>query len=157
MVPSRNAFHAAVAAVLLVGLVGNAEPPPAGGKGAKEPRVVFRPVGGSKREFRVPARAAARLARIVAGPGADSELSPRAPRLAPDGTFLLGDVAYHFYAGPGILRRGLEGNRVRTWSDDTLKRLGTAVPRGGRWSQKAFDRWIAELEKPAGAGRKVRE
>jgi hypothetical protein len=125
-----------------------AEPPTDKGK-AKPREVVFRPVtSGKPVEYRLPEKAAARLAELVGKAGREGTVSPDAPRLAPDGTFVLDGKAYHFYAEPGLLRLNPSGNKIEDWNDDTLKRLGKTVPSGGRWSQEAFDRWIAELEKP---------
>src|SRR5262249_26032967 len=81
-----------------------AEPP--ADKGRAKPReVVFRPVTfGKPIEYRLPEKAAARLAELVGKAGREGTVSPDAPRLAPDGTFVLDGKAYHFYAEGGLLR-----------------------------------------------------
>jgi hypothetical protein len=127
--------------------------PPADRGPAKKPEVIFRPeLGGKKQEFRVPDKAAARFAAIVGQAGQVSTLAPNAPRLAPEGQFLQGDTAYYFHAEFGLLHRNLPGNKIETWSNDTLKQLGKTMPSGGRWSSETFEKWIVGLDKPAEGG-----
>jgi hypothetical protein len=148
---NRFALVAVVFAFLLPPL--EAAEPPANRGPAKKPEVVFRPESGSKQqEFRVPEKAAARFAAIVGHAGQVSTLAPNAPRLAPEGQFLQGDTAYYFHAEFGLLHRNLPGNRIETWSNDTLKQLGKTMPSGGRWSRESFEKWILGLEKPEEGG-----
>ncbi len=115
---------------------------------AKDKGTVFRPIPGrAGLEFRVPEKAAARFAALVAGPAEERTLAPGAPLPEPDGIFLIKGTAYYFHAEPGLLRHDLGGNKFQTWSGEALRRLGKDAPKNGRWTQEVFDQWIAGLEK----------
>jgi WD40 repeat protein len=117
----------------------------------KAPKVVFRPItsDGTQPEFRVPERAAARLAETVSRLGVVSFSGGGGISGGPypDGTFLIGDKPYDFDA-LGHLSHPLGSGVIALWADEALDPLGKTIPQPDQWSAESFAEWIAELDRP---------